>query len=411
MKKAFRRFCSLGVALLAVILVIGIFGPVKIRAAEKKTVRVLTAKELNKALKKSDVGTVILRTESYDDITISTKKGKKKTLVVDCPNAKVINKSKFKSIELVNAAKYIENVSGNTITAQITAGFEVAAGKSVKKLIVTFEGADFTIRKGAAIKTLSYNFGDNKSTFDKKTRVLTFTGYMYNGYGGYDVSEQKLTLDKDGRVLSVQYKGMEGENCLTTAEYDENGNVIKTVEKNADTGEVTRTVTKEYDKNNNLIAYNDNYGGYDQYYNYEYDSKNRMTKASGDYGDGGFKRTFSYDSKGRNIECVSTYGSGGDEYGYNDYYTYNKKGYLITSSYVYEGTMKSETTYTYDKNGNITYITTVEEYYNQNSDGAAQTYTYKYEYKYEFDEFGGIIGAFMKNPENGQWVDMSEVSD
>ena len=100
-----------------------------------------------------------------------------------------------------------------------------------------------------------------------------------------------------------------------------------------------------------------------------------------------------------------------DEYGYNDYYTYNKKGYLITSSYVYEGTMKSETTYTYDKNGNITYITTVEEYYNQNSDGAAQTYTYKYEYKYEFDEFGGIIGAFMKNPENGQWVDMSEVSD
>ena len=66
MKKAFRRFCSLGVALLAVILVMGIIGPIKIQAAEKKTVRVLTAKELNKALKKSDVGTVILRTESYD---------------------------------------------------------------------------------------------------------------------------------------------------------------------------------------------------------------------------------------------------------------------------------------------------------------------------------------------------------
>ena len=92
------------------------YSPEKISAADEKTVRVTTQKELNKALKDSSIDTVILRTDTYDSITISSKKAKKKKLIVDAPNSIIVNKAKFKSVVLENAEYYTEDVSGNNIT-------------------------------------------------------------------------------------------------------------------------------------------------------------------------------------------------------------------------------------------------------------------------------------------------------
>ena len=79
-KKIFGVICAL---ILVTSLFTGLFENFTVKAASKKTVRVTTQKELKKALKNSKVGTIILRTQIYDDFTISSKKAKKKNLIVE----------------------------------------------------------------------------------------------------------------------------------------------------------------------------------------------------------------------------------------------------------------------------------------------------------------------------------------
>ena len=111
MRKVFKYLSTVLAVALVAVLIAGIIGPVEIQAASKKTVRVLTQAELNKALKNSKVGTIILRTSTYDKITINSKKAKKKNIIIDAPSANIENKSKFKSVEVQSAATYTDRKS------------------------------------------------------------------------------------------------------------------------------------------------------------------------------------------------------------------------------------------------------------------------------------------------------------
>ena len=103
MKKINRVLGLFCVLALMAALFTGLSRPEKASAAEGNTVRVATQKELKKALKDSSVETIILRTNTYDSITISSKKAKNKKLIVDAYNSKITNKAKFKSITLISA--------------------------------------------------------------------------------------------------------------------------------------------------------------------------------------------------------------------------------------------------------------------------------------------------------------------
>ena len=182
----------------AVALVAALFSgfcrPLAVKAASSKTVRVTTQKELNTALKDASVETIILRSETYDSITISSKKAKKKNIIIDAENSNIVNKSRFKSIELISAAYYIEDVSNNTITASTTA-FEIAEGRTVKKLTLTVMSSKYVIRKGASIKNLAYNLGGNKSKYNKSTRTLKVKGESFD-WQTYDYVTINYTLCK-----------------------------------------------------------------------------------------------------------------------------------------------------------------------------------------------------------------------
>ncbi|MGX8680250.1 MAG: hypothetical protein ACSW8B_02565, partial [bacterium] len=114
--------------------------------------------ELVEAINNANVGTIILRSETRDAITIaSNENAKGKKIVIDVPYATVTNKAKFKYITVSGASMYKEAVSGNTIEipTYYLANLELAKKKSIKKLVLTgytgFEEIDMysIVRKGA----------------------------------------------------------------------------------------------------------------------------------------------------------------------------------------------------------------------------------------------------------------------
>ena len=288
MKKIIRFIGLICVLTLVLTLFTGLYGPEKVSAAESKTVRVATQKELKKALKDSLVSTIILRTDTYDSMTITSKKAKKKKLIVDAPDANIINTARFKSIVIKNANSYIEDVSGNTITTDITRDIEIAEGRSVKKMTITRFATDYIIRKGASIKSLAYNVDGNKSSYDAKTHTLKIKvkELDYNTYDYYDVS-YKLVIDEAGRITYLSYKDPYEKRLLeSNIVYDENGNILDVKEHYADNGEVTFSQSYKYDENNNRIEADLNTEYEKSEETREYDNAGRLVKISKKTDDG-----------------------------------------------------------------------------------------------------------------------------
>ena len=109
MKKRILMFLAL-----TLVMLLSVSG-IPVNAAKK--VEVTSLKKLTKELKKKSSGTIVFSTKSKKTITIqAVASGKNKKLVIDAPNAKIINKSALKSITVKNAKSFTEKAKGNKIT-------------------------------------------------------------------------------------------------------------------------------------------------------------------------------------------------------------------------------------------------------------------------------------------------------
>ena len=372
--------------LLVVSMMVGLAGTIDVQAASKKTVRVATEKELKAALKNSSVGTVILRTGTYDPITISSKKAKKKKIIVDAPNSIITNKSVFKSVEILSARKYIEDVSGNKVSSDGKTQIEIAAGKSMKKLTFSNLSVDFVIRKGAAIKSLSYENEYVSSSFNSKTRELIYCDTLNSFMGKEYVKEYTLALDKSGRVLSISREG----NALRTYKYDDNGNLLEDENKLSDTGEILQCIKSKYDKNDNMIAHSEEYSTFLYWEESEYDKNGNKTKSIGENGSGSFVYDIEYDSKGRMTRATVSMESEKSDSKYVVEYTYNKQGYLIKQVEMVNDELDTVSEYEYDKSGNKIFFS-----YLVKDPKGDDRYM---ECKYSYDDLGNETGRDVTSP-------------
>ena len=372
--------------LLVVSMMVGLAGTIDVQAASKKTVRVATEKELKAALKNSSVGTVILRTGTYDSITISSKKAKKKKIIVDAPNSIITNKSVFKSVEILSARKYIEDVSGNKVSSDGKTQIEIAAGKSMKKLTFSNLSVDFVIRKGAAIKSLSYENEYVSSSFNSKNRELIYCDTLNSFMGKEYVKEYTLTLDKSGRVLSISREG----NALRTYKYDDNGNLLEDENKLSDTGEILQYIKSKYDKNDNMIAHSEEYSTFLYWEESEYDKNGNKTKGIGENGSGSFVYDIEYDSKGRMTRATVSMESEKSDSKYVVEYTYNKQGYLIKQVEMVNDELDTVSEYEYDKSGNKIFFS-----YLVKDPKGDDRYM---ECKYSYDDLGNETGRDVTSP-------------
>lgn len=165
-----------GIRLLTLVLTfVMVIGLVPASAAKKKSVTVSTAAELFTEIRKADVGTVTFKTDAEDELRFYIKKLSAKDkkniaatkLVIDAPNASIVNKLVFKSVTITACRSYAEAANGNTITLKSAdTEFIVGKTKKIKKLKVTSKSTDITIRDKAGIEEL---------VIDKKSAKVTLT--------------------------------------------------------------------------------------------------------------------------------------------------------------------------------------------------------------------------------------------
>ena len=411
MRKVFKVLSTVLAVALVAVLTAGIIDPVEIKAASKKTVRVLTQAELNKALKNSKVGTIILRTSTYDKIMINSNKAKKKKIIIDAPNAVVENKSKFKSVEIQSTAKYIENVSGNSITFFNSDHFVIADGMKVKNLTMKTFYTDYIVGKGASIITLQYDIDGKKSSVDKKTGNLKVINKVligdYRDYEKVDVVYD-IVLDKSGRITGFSHKNPEdGIFYKTDVKYDSYGNF--TERKGVDTnGKVICIITYEYDKNHNMTLCETDAGDSSYTYTYTYDSDGRNVYEDYKSKYWGKENTFEYDSKGREARRYTfEYFYHGNNLIVSEYTTentYDKNGFIISVNEEYTDGRKYIQTYEYDKSGNNTYSSKIEVMVDGNT-------SIMEEYKYTYDKYGEVKESFMKFLGENEWIKMDELGE
>ena len=386
MNKKLSKTLARLIAVFAVVLTAMIVSNgVRVHADNGETVRVSTAKELKAAIKNADVGTIILRTEAYIDITIKADKAaKSKSLIVDAKNADITNKAVFADINILSANSYTESAKGNSISlsdAYMPDGFTVAKKKKVKSLTVYASYASFyscyTLRKGAKINNLElvYSGGDEpvKSSYNKSKNQVTIACNSDGCERSYTIK-----LDKSGRMVSIKCKSNWPEADYEEAfKYDSNGNVVKNTGSANMSGEYTTemtysgnliqksvyksdyssgTYTYEYDKKGNLIHYE--YHGEDSMdgqtfpnsdvADLEYDKNGRLTYEMWEDTESGY---FNEISNTYNSNCFMTEMTMNSSGGISVYkYKYNKAGDLIQTTYTCEG-FEEVTNYEYDELG------------------------------------------------------------
>jgi hypothetical protein len=449
MKKTTKTvICSL---LLVLSLIVPVFlsETVETEAASGKTIRVATEKKLKTALKNKKVDTIVFRSSTYKAITISSTKAKAKQIVIDAPNAEITNTAKFKKVELINAKKYTEAVSGNTIEAYNGDVLVVAAGIKVKKLILSEpKYANYTILKNASIKSVVMADDGHKSTFDKKTRTLVFDtiGIWYSFDPDYYGTEEGLVteefplhytavLDKSGRILESTYKGW-ADDYRDEYKYDKNGNCIEHKRYNLGYVEAPELVTYyEYVyEGNRVVEVLDHHFDPDTVIcKYAYDKNGRLTGSSESGSYYSEDNSYTYDKNGLLVLSITTKmwfenESLSSRKSWKNTYTYDKNGCLIKQEDDYTDEHFSRLyTYEYDKAGNM--IHSVETTITYMGDGTMESEPFerwfeydslglklKYKYDFSYAEQGDIVtfGSYEQDndSETGQeqidWVVLSK---
>lgn len=356
MKKTIKNFCRLIALALAVILTVSLADIVPAIAQDSGFKVVYTLKQLKKAMKSKDAGSIVFRTEVYDSLTIpSVKAAKNKDLYIVAPNVKLKNKSKFNTITVKNVAAYTEAASGNTITWDT--GYDdidlvVDKGKTVKEIVFRHWSGGFpeyVVRKGAKVKNISFvSYDGNLSKADTKKKTVTI---FYNGEYDYESSTTTAvyTLDKNGRIIKekVMYDSDDYDPFTYAYEYDKNGNYInrKCIEGYRDD-----TVVRTYDSDDKLVKWERIYEDGERYsVRHEFDKKGNLTRVeSGWSNDAPYITEYEYDKKGRcvkeNIIDLEV------DYKLEIEYQYDKAGRLSGEVRTYSDTV-IYIEYIYDKNG------------------------------------------------------------
>ena len=350
-KTPFRTISKLIAVLVIVLTALIICIPQDVQAASGKTVTVSTAKKLKSAMKKSNVGVIIFKTNAYTKLTIkNVKTAKTKRLIIEAPNTDIINKAVFADIEIKEAGSYTEAANGNNIslTGYINGGrenFIIAKKKTVESLKIYsnyFSEPKYTIRKGGKIKNITLIANTEptlvESSFNSAKRQLTL---KYDNEYGY-IQSYVIKLDKYSRMTSIKCEAEGAEfDCDYTFKYDSNGNLT---ESSGDDNMDGPAVTKYTYEGDRLIK-SESSGFSESVTEYEYDSKGNLLKEFTHIDDSMDGqpfvveeiRIYKYDNQGRLIyEKLEDYSNDymhpeltlGYHYEYE--YTYDSKGNRTT---------------------------------------------------------------------------------
>ncbi len=137
-------------ALAMLLVLVMVIGSVPVSAAKKVTAN--SKKAVEKALKAEKAATVTFKTDATGKIVIhSQENSANKKLVVDAPNADIVNYASFKSVNVKACKSYTEKGEENVLYVKDSnAKVEVAKNTAVAKIVVQTKKANVTVKSGAS---------------------------------------------------------------------------------------------------------------------------------------------------------------------------------------------------------------------------------------------------------------------
>ena len=165
----------------------------KVTVYVSDSVEVSTQDELDKALKNKSLDQITIKTGEKTEFIIPAGDYGKISLIVDAPNADVVNNGTFKTITIKQIASdtWTENATGNIFVIDAKAGhLVVSAGSSISELKIVNADSSFIIDvKGSA----------EKITIDSTSKVdINISGTV----GIIEVND-KATVSVDGTSASL----------------------------------------------------------------------------------------------------------------------------------------------------------------------------------------------------------------
>ena len=196
------------------------------KVAVKKTAKVTSLtvgsqKELEKALKNKNVTKITVATQGAVTFTVPQGDYSKVELVINAPNADVVNNGKFKSIDIqaIKPNTYRENAKGNVITVSATgdARVIVETGATVEKIMVSGSKGNVKLVVDGTLSGITIDAPVNVTVEGKTTAAVPVT--VNEKAAGANVTSSTPVEVKAAAPIALNLtKGAEGSKVETTSD-------------------------------------------------------------------------------------------------------------------------------------------------------------------------------------------------
>ena len=196
------------------------------KVAVKKTAKVTSLtvgsqKELEKALKNKNVTKITVATQGAVTFTVPQGDYSKVELVINAPNADVVNNGKFKSIDIqaIKPNTYRENAKGNVITVSATgdARVIVETGATVAKIMVSGSKGNVKLVVDGTLSGITIDAPVNVTVEGKTTAAVPVT--VNEKAAGANVTSSTPVEVKAAAPIALNLtKGAEGSKVETTSD-------------------------------------------------------------------------------------------------------------------------------------------------------------------------------------------------
>ena len=244
------------------------------KVAVKKTAKVTSLtvgsqSELEKALKNKNVTKITVATQGAVTFTVPQGDYSKVELVINAPNADVVNNGKFKSIDIqaIKPNTYRENAKGNVITVSATgdARVIVETGAAVAKIMVSGSKGNVKLVVDGTLSGITIDAPVNVTVEGKTTAAVPVT--VNEKAAGANVTSSTPVEVKAAAPIALNLtKGAEGSKVETTSDKAEvtvknETTQAVTVTTPAGSKDVAKDTTSKVDNAGKVTDTTDNNGG------------------------------------------------------------------------------------------------------------------------------------------------------
>ena len=222
-----------------------VLGTIPAAAKVKNSVTVGSKKALFKEMVKEKSKTIYYETEKEVKLTITKHDGSEnKRLVINAPNATIVNKAAFKAVIIKSCKSYTEAANGNIITLKDgETAFKVSKSKNVKSLTVSTDSANISLGKKAKVAEASIG----------KNYAVTISG----------AKSAEINIISKGKGSSVESAGpvvkINGDNVAVSDTKPEVTNTPTPTETPKDNSkDNTKDSTDNTGSSTNTVSYTDN---------------------------------------------------------------------------------------------------------------------------------------------------------